>query len=158
MEFLVQQSYTLTKDMEGEAQMSEWFRDAQALTSGKATWQLFSAFLADSPTLRAEGWMGAAVNGYCFDRGCFSSLARLTRQYHKYWHETNAPNDALLQLLDIVCIRADALRNMMNGWFRSMMPHTTDKDADYFKILFKLIRSLRNVYDLIHQYLYLVQS
>lgn len=80
-EYLVDRTYYKGKDVEVRMLLSVNFRDLVPLRS-KVGWALFSILAKASPSLRSHGFRGPAVSHYVRDRGCFTILDRLVRQFH----------------------------------------------------------------------------
>ena len=64
-ELLLQRGYIVTRDAQGGLASAPLIRDAVPLTSGKATWQLFSATVDVFPHLRVIGHQSICITHGC---------------------------------------------------------------------------------------------
>ena len=140
-EYLVERTYVCGYDSTGEPLRCCLFRDPLPVQD-KTGWGLFSCFLQSSPSLRSLGWMGPAVSHYVFDRGCYSVLSRLARQWRKHESTQEVGLDASLSsLLDFVCTRPDVLHDCATAFNWGVKAFT---DSDSTKDLFIAVSSLRH--------------
>ena len=81
--FLCERTHYLTTDQEGTVHSSVVFMEPRDLHDKKA-WSLFACMLDSSPSPRSLGWTAVCINHYVWDRACFSSLGRMSTQYHEW--------------------------------------------------------------------------
>ena len=123
------------------------FRDPHPLTYGKSAQALAACAWASAPSLRSLEHFGAALTVYTFDRGCYSSVGKLLKQYHRRQADDSCRDEKETEgILDFVIIVADPLHDCANGLEWGLKPfvgETTLKD------LYVSIEAVRNSYDLL---------
>ena len=151
-EFFVERSYSLVFDHSGAPRVFCRFREPLSLVHGKGSWSLFACQVKFNRTLRQLGHRGIAISHYVWDRGCFSSLERLTRKHHSLlaMHSTS-PTAALEQLTDWVIANGDCLHDAHGGFTWSLKPWMADEAI--VKNMFIVVASYRNGYDLLMRHL-----
>ena len=143
-EYLVERTYVRGRDVNGELMHAALFRDPVPVRD-KTGWGLFGCFLQSSPSLRSLGWKGPALSHYVFDRGCYSTMSRMVRQYHKYeGTEELGASAPLIAALDFVFTRPDVLHDCATAFKWGAKAFT---ESDTAKDLFITIASIRNSYD-----------
>lgn len=112
-EFIVDRTYVGGYTPQGDFRTAVAFREPFALTQGKSGWALLAVAQSACPTLRGMGHFGPAIENYCFDRGCYSVLARRLHQVHLREASRNLrPTAAVEALTNIVVASPDCLHDI----------------------------------------------
>lgn len=149
-EYMVERTFYRGANAEGEELTAVVFRDPFALSDGKTGWHLMACQLEASPSLRALGFHGPAINHYVWDRGCYSVLNRLVRKWHQKENADNNRVTANLEaLLNFTVTRADVLHDIANAFAWGMKPFSS---SDVMKDIFVGISSIRNAYNIIMEH------
>lgn len=123
-EYICERTFNRGWDDQGGRTTAVLFRDPFPLIHGKDGWSLFACAMAAAPTLREAGFFGPAISCYCWDRGCFSVLDRVVRQWHmRVAAESPRPAAAQEALLDFVVTMPDTLHDASNAFMWSLRPH-----------------------------------
>lgn len=134
-EFLCERTHYLTVDEQGIPNSSVVVREPRKL-SDKKMWSLFGCMVESSPTPRALGWQGPAINHHVWGRACASSLGRRRR----------IDGTSLDSLLNFCTFAADPLHDAHNALLWAMKPHMEEQTM---KHLYLSVLSVRNSYDAI---------
>ena len=150
-EFLVDRCFYSGHSSTGEVLSSVVFRDPFSMSEGKKGWNIMAACMNSGPPLRAFGFNGPAISHYVFDRGYYSQMAIMCRQWHFHMRNQNQGDDQQLpNLLDFVTSVGDCLHDCGNGFewgMKGYMGEETSKD------MFVGISSIRNSYSEIMQHM-----
>jgi hypothetical protein len=150
-EFFNQRCFYRGYDEQGHAMQTVTFTEPISLTDGKKGWNLFACQRDVGPLPRDLGYVGPLLHHYVWDRGCYSILDRITRQFHCHENSKNArPTAPLENLLCFVFTRADVLHDAQNGAGWGVKEYSSD---EVLKNLFVGISAVRNSYAELMKYL-----
>ena len=133
-EYLVDRCFYMGHSTTGELLSSVVFRDPFAMSDGKKGWNIMAACIGSGPPLRSFGFKGPAISHYVFDRGYYSTMSRMSKQWHLHMQKQTVGHDEdqkLMNLLDFHTSVGDCLHDCGNGFEWGMKPYMgseTSKD------------------------------
>ena len=157
-DLLIEVGFLKTTTSAGEPVLAFLSRDPVPMSGGKSAWHMMPPLTAFFPLVQRIGHKGIVVTHYVFDRMAQSSMSKRARQRHGLYHlyaggSEGGVDGGLPDLLDWVVSTACGNHDGQNALKWGLKLLGLDQAAVHRK-LFITTASLRNAYDLLHNWLH----